>query len=128
VLRTLLTIAVTLTLILSACARSGGNDEPGVAKPSDGRVYVQVINRNALPMEVSALSGGINHRMGTVHPGMSTQFFLPQNLSNSSVRFEARTSGGGQPFRSGDLQLVPRAIVQFTIASQLFSSTVERRY
>jgi hypothetical protein len=124
----LLTTAIALILASSACARSGGNDEPGQAQPSDGRVYVQVINRNALPMEVSALSGGINHRMGTVHPGMSTQFFLPQNLSNSLVRFEARTSGGGQPFRSGDLQLVPRAIVQFTIASQLFSSTVDRRY
>ena len=124
-LRTVLATAVALILTSSACARSGGNDEP---KPADGRVYVQVINRNALPMEVYAQSGGIIHRMGVVHPGMSTQFFLPQNLSNSSVRFEARTSGGGQPFRSGDLQLVPRAIVQFTIASQLFSSTVERRY
>jgi hypothetical protein len=127
VLRTLLTTAIALILTSSGCARSRGSDEPRPER-SDGRVYVQVINRNALPMEVYALSGGINHRMGTVHPGMSTQFFLPQNLSNSSVRFEARTSGGGQPFRSGDLQLVPRAIVQFTIASQLFSSTVERRY
>ena len=118
---------LALLLTSSACARSGGNDEPE-PKPSDGRVYVQVINRNALPMEVYALSGGINHRMGTVHPGMSDQFFLPSNLSNSSVRFEAHTSGGGQPFRSGDLQLAPRAIVEFTIASQLFSSTVERRH
>jgi hypothetical protein len=119
--------AVLALVLISACGRSGSSDEPKPER-SDGRVYVQVINRNALPMEVSAMSGGINHRMGTVHPGMSTQFFLPQNLSNSSVRFEARTSGGGQPFRSSDLQLVPRAIVQFTIASQLFSSTVERRY
>ena len=124
-LRRFFAAVVALVLTSSGCARSGGSDEP---KPTDGRVYVQVINRNALPMEVYAQSGGINHRMGVVHPGMSTQFFLPQNLSNSSVRFEARTSGGGQPFRSGDLQLVPRAIVQFTIASQLFSSTVERRY
>src|SRR5215208_2557382 len=108
---------LALLLTSSACARSDGNDEPE-PKPSDGRVYVQVINRNALPMEVYALSGGINHRMGTVHPGMSDQFFLPSNLSNSSVRFEAHTSGGGQPFRSGDLQLAPRAIVEFTIASQ----------
>lgn len=124
-----LTALATIALILtsSACARSGGTDEP-TPKTSDGRVYVQVINRNALPMEVYALSGGINHRMGTVHPGMSSQFFLPQNLSNSLVRFEARTSGGGQPFRSGDIQLAPGAIVEFRLAPQLFSSTVERRY
>ena len=120
-------LAVAAALLLFACARSGGSDEPTPDR-SDGRVYVQVINRNALPMEVYAQAGGINHRMGTVHPGMSSQFFLPENLSNSSVRFEARTSGGGQPFRSGDLQLVPRAIVEFRIAPQLFSSTVERRY
>lgn len=124
-LRRLLATAAALVLTSSACARSAPDDDP---KPRDGRVYVQVINRNALPMEVSALAGGINHRMGTVHPGMSSQFFLPQNFSNSSVRFEARTSGGGQPFRSGDLQLEPRAIVEFTIAAQLFSSTVDRRY
>jgi hypothetical protein len=121
-------LSAMLALVLaSACARSRASDEPQPER-SDGRVYVQVTNRNALPMEVYALSAGINHRMGTVHPGMSDQFFLPQNLSNSSVRFEARTSGGGQPYRSGDLQLVPRAIVEFTIASQLFSSTVQRRY
>jgi hypothetical protein len=127
VLRTAFPIAIALILTSSACARSGGKDEPG-PKSGDGRVYVQVRNRNALPMEVSALSGGITHRMGTVHPGMSSQFFLPENLSNSSVRFEAHTSGGGQPFRSGDLLLAPSAIVEFTIAAQLFSSTVERRY
>ncbi len=126
-LRSLLATAVALILASSACGRSARSNEPNPER-SDGRVYVQVINRNALPMEVSAHSGGINHRMGTVHPGMSTQFFLPQNLSNSSVRFEARTSGGGQPFRSADVQLVPQGIVQFTIAPQLFSSTVERRY
>jgi hypothetical protein len=125
--RTALAIAIALIVTSSGCASSSGNDEPE-PKTSDGRVYVQVINGNALPMEVSALSGGINHRMGTVHPGMSTQFFLPQNLSNSLVRFEARTSGGGQPFRSGDIQLIPGAIVEFRLAAQLFSSTVERRH
>ena len=118
---------IALLLTSSACARSGGNNQPN-PKAVEDRVYVQVINRNALPMEVYAMSGGINHRMGTVHPGMSSQFFLPQNLSNSLVRFEARSSGGGQPFRSGDLQLVPGAIVEFRLASQLFSSTVERRH
>jgi hypothetical protein len=114
-------------LTSSACARSGDNDEPAPQR-SDGRVYVQVINRNALPMEVSVMSGGITHRMGTVHPGMSGNFLIPQNLNSSSVSFEARTSGGGPAFRSGNLTLIPQAIVEFRIAAQLFSSTVERRY
>jgi hypothetical protein len=79
-------------------------------------------------MDVYASGAGITHRMGTVHPGMSGQFFLPQNLiGGGSVRFEARPSGGGQPFRSGDLLLAPKAIVEFIIAPQLFNSTVTRR-
>ena len=81
-------------------------------------------------MEVFAsTASGMNHRMGTVNPGMNSQFFLPQNLIGSgSVRFEARPSGGGQPFRSGDILLAPGSIVDFTIAPQLFSSTVDRRH
>jgi hypothetical protein len=126
VLRGLRIVVPVLLLTASACARSGGGDEP---EPSEARVYVQVMNRHALPMEVYATGSGINHRMGTVNPGMNTQFFLPQNLVGSNaVRFEARPSGGGQPFRSGDILLAPGAIVEFTIAPQLFSSTVERKY
>lgn len=125
-LRGLRIVLPVLLLTASACARSGGSDEP---QPSEGRVYVRVSNRHALPMEVYATASGINHRMGTVNPGMNSQFFLPQNLVGSgAVRFEARPSGGGQPFRSGDLLLAPGSIVEFNIASQLFSSTVERRH
>jgi hypothetical protein len=126
VLRGLRLVVPVLLLTASACARSGGSDEP---EPSEGRVYVGVTNRNALPMEVYAMAAGITHRMGTVHPGMASQFFLPQNLiGGGSVRFEARPSGGGgQPFRSGELLLAPKAIVEFVIAPQLFNSTVIRR-
>jgi hypothetical protein len=126
VLRGLGVVVPALLLTASACARSGAGDEP---EPSEGRVYVGVTNQHALPMEVYALASGITHRMGTVHPGMGSQFFLPQNLVGSgSVRFEARPSGGGPPFRSGDLLLAPGAIVEFMIAAQLFNSTVTRRH
>jgi hypothetical protein len=125
VLRGVRLVVPTILLIAAACARSGGSEEP---QPSEGRVYVGVTNQHALPMEVYALASGITHRMGTVHPGMATQFFLPQNLVGSgSVRFEARPSGGGPPFRSGDLLLARGAIVEFVIAAQLFNSTVTRR-
>jgi hypothetical protein len=79
-------------------------------------------------MEVSAVGSGIAHRMGTVHPGMAGHFVVPPNLiGNGSVLFEARPSGGGQPFRSEDLLLEPGAVVDFAIAPQLFNSTVTRR-
>jgi hypothetical protein len=126
VLRRLRIVVPVLLLTASACAHSGGSDEP---QPSEGRVYVGVANRHALPMEVYAMASGITHRMGTVSPGMSSQFFLPQNLvGGGSVRFEARPSGGGPPFRSGDLLLAPGAIVEFVIAAQLFNSTVTRQH
>jgi hypothetical protein len=79
-------------------------------------------------MEVYALGSGINHRLGTVHPGMAGHFVLPPNLiGSSSVRLEARPSGVGRPFQSGELLLSPGAVVDFVIAPQLFSSTVTQR-
>jgi hypothetical protein len=113
-----------LLLTASACARSSG----GEAAPSPGSVEVAVTNQNALPMEVYASGSGINHRMGTVHPGMNSHFVVPQTLvGNNSVQFEARPSGGGQPFRSGEVLLAPGSLIQFRIAPQLFNSTVTRR-
>jgi hypothetical protein len=124
VLSGLRVVVSALLLTAPACAHSGG----GEAIPAAGLVEVQVTNQHALPMEVYALGSGINHRMGTVLPGMDSHFVVPQNLiGNGSVRFEARPSGGGQPFRSGDLLLAAGAIVEFRIAAQLFNSTVTRR-
>lgn len=123
-LRGLRVVVPALLLTASACAHSGG----GAAAPTAGSVEVQVTNRNALPMEVYASGSGINHRMGTVHPGMGGHFVIPQNLVGSgSVQFEARPSGGGQPFRSGEVLLAPGSLIQFQIAAQLFNSTVTLR-
>lgn len=125
-LRRLGVLVPALLLTASACARSGAGDEP---EPNEGRASVEVTNRHALPMEVYAFGSGITHRMGTVHPGMAGHFSVPQNLIGSgSVLFEARPSGGGRPFRSGDLLLAPGAVVDFVIAAQLFNSTVTRRH
>jgi len=124
VLRGLRFLVPVLLLTAYACARPSG----GEAAPTAGTVEVSVTNQNALPMEVYASGSGINHRMGTVHPGMDSHFVLPQNLvGNGSVQFEARPSGGGQPFRSGEVLLAPGSLIQFQIAAQLFNSTVTRR-
>ena len=114
----------TLLLVL-ACARSGGEAAP---TSGSGRVELEVTNGNALPMQVYASGSGITHRVGTVHPGMEAHFVIPQNLVGSgAVQFEARPSGGGQPFRSGEILLAPGTLIQFEIAAQLFNSTVTRR-
>jgi hypothetical protein len=118
-------LVLALLLVAPACARSGGEAAPNTGS---GRVELEVTNRNALPMEVYATGSGITHRVGTVHPGMEGNFLIPQNLVGSgSVLFEARPSGGGQPFRSGEILLAPGTLVQFQIAAQLFNSTVVRR-
>ena len=117
-------LVVPALLTVPACAHSGG----GEAAPTAGTVEVAVTNQNALPMEVYASGSGINHRMGTVYPGMDSHFVLPQNLvGNGSVQFEARPSGGGQAFRSGEVLLGPGSLIQFQIGAQLFNSTVTRR-
>ena len=117
-------IVPALLLAVSACSRSS----PGAPAPAAGTVEVSVTNQNALPMEVYASGSGINHRIGTVYPGMGGHFMIPQNLvGNGSVRFEARPSGGGQPFRSGDIMLGSGSLIRFVIAPQLFNSTVTRQ-
>ena len=114
----------TLLLTLGACSQSGG----GEVKPSDIPVSVEVTNQHALPMEIAAVGSGIVQRLGTVHPGMSSHFKIPNTLiGNGSIQLEARPSGGGQPFRSGEVLLAPGAVLDFTIAAQLFNSTVTRR-
>jgi hypothetical protein len=114
-----------LLLTAGACARSTGGET--AAADASAKVEVRVNNQNALPMEVYASGSGINHRMGTVYPGMDAHFTVPQNLvGGGSVVFEVRPSGGGRAFRSGELLLTPRSLIQILIASQLFSSTVNQ--
>jgi hypothetical protein len=123
-LRGLGILVPALLLTASACAHSGG----GEVQPTEIPTYLEVTNQHALPMDIYALGSGITHRMGTVHPGMAGHFVVPQTLiGNGSVRLEARSSGGGQPFRSEDLLLAPGAVVDFVIAPQLFNSTVTQR-
>jgi hypothetical protein len=124
-LRGLRVLVPGLLLTASACAHSSDGDE---LEPTGTPVSVEVTNQHALPMEVYVLGSGITHRLGTVYPGMGGHFVVPQNLiGNSSVRFEARPSGDGQPFRSGDLLLAPGTVVDFVIAARLFNSTVTHR-
>ncbi len=117
-------LVTALVLMTPACSGSGGGDVEPVRK----RVTVEVENQHALPMEIHAIGSGINHRLGTVHPGMRGTFEIPQNLiGSSSVMLEARPSDTGRSFRSGDLLVTPGSVLDFIITQQLFSSTVVQR-
>ena len=120
-LRRLLVSALLVTA--PACSHSGSS-QPG---PDLRTVKVEVTNQNALPMEIYAFGSGITQRLGTVHPGMDGHFVVPPTMvGNGSVVCEARPSGGGKAFRSGEILLAPDALIEFQIASQLFNSTVTR--
>jgi hypothetical protein len=124
VLRGLGVLVPGLLLSVCACTHSGG----GEVRPIDEQVSVEVTNRHALPMEIYAVGSGITHRLGTVNPGLSSHFLLPQNLiGSSSVELEARAGGNLRPFRSGEILLSPGSVVDFVIGAQLFNSTVTLR-
>ncbi|HEY8197460.1 MAG TPA: hypothetical protein VIG04_10800 [Gemmatimonadales bacterium] len=119
-----LKVLVPGLLTVWACSHSGS----GEVRPTEKPVSIEVTNRHALPMEIYAVGSGINHRLGTVHPGLSSHFVLPQNLIGSSaVELEARAGGNIRPFRSGEILLSPGSVVDFVIGAQLFNSTVTLR-
>jgi hypothetical protein len=79
-------------------------------------------------MEVTIIGGGTSHRLGMVHPGMSSRFEIPSGmLRNGSVVFQANPSVSSQIYRSGEFLLSPGQIVDLTIASVIFNSVTSIR-
>lgn len=109
-----------LLLTSSACAHGGG-----AARPTDSAIRLQVTNHYSLPMEVYVAGSGINHRLGTVLPGMVSWFVLPEaTVGNGPVEFQAHPTADARALaRSGELLLAHGQVVQFVIATPLFNST-----
>jgi hypothetical protein len=109
----------------AACGHGPAHDEP---QPIDQPVRVEARSNYALPVDLYAVGSGITHRLGTVHPGMSASFTIPQNLlAGNGVELQARSSPSARGFTSEELLLRPGTVVDFWIAPQLFSSTVTLR-
>lgn len=122
--RRALVLVVGLLTSVDACAPRPAE----VVEPALNPVRAEVTNNFALAMEVFAVGSGINHRMGTVHPGMVGRFVLPLNLiGGNPVEFQAHTLGTRQQFRSQALLLAPGAVVDIVIATVLFNSTATIR-
>ena len=101
---------------------------PTSPSPNDNPVRVRGHQRHPLAIEVYAIGTGIDQRLGTVHPGMNSEFVIPPNLTTSGgVELQA-VAGGQQPaFRSGPLLLAPGSVVDLIVTPQLFNSTVTLR-
>ena len=115
-----------LLLAASACGRASSGEEPG---PVHDPVRTEVMSNYAIPLEIFVSGSGINHKLGTIYPGTTRSFVVPQNLSGGqAVEFEAHpTAPGGPQFRSGPVLLAPGRVIDFKITPQLFNSTVTVR-
>ena len=125
--RASLLLVPLLLLAVPACARGGAEAEEQL-QPVDMPVRLEVTNNFALPIEIEAIGSGVTHRVGTVHPGMSAHFTLPQNLMGSGgVELIAHPTASSDSFRSDPLLLAPGTIVDFHVTPQLFNSTATLR-
>lgn len=117
---------VLVSGLLLATAACGSGRAPG---PTGDTVRIDVTNNFALPLDIFAIGSNITHRLGVVHPGMTTRFTLPPAMiGNGSVELQARPSApGSQQARSGALLLDPGDTVTFLITAQLFNSTATIR-
>jgi hypothetical protein len=120
-MRRLLIAAIAL-LLVGGCSRNAPGD-PG-PMTEGARVYLEVTNNFALAVEVSAVSAGINQRLGMVHPGMQAHFTLPQALINGrQIEFVVAPSASTTQYRSAEMILYPGEIVDLQVAAVLFNST-----
>ena len=105
-------------LLCSACLATqrpiGGFDSP---PPEGSTVQLLVTNNYGFPIEVFAVGGGAQYRMGTVLPGLPGRFVLRQAMvGNGTVEFVARPGDRNPAIRSGPLLLSPGNIVELDIA------------
>jgi hypothetical protein len=111
----------------AACAHHRGRTtDPGAVHPA--AVFLNVTNNSALPMVVYAVGSGIDYRLGTVSPGISSRYtFPPSMIGNGPLEIQARPSGGGVLIRSGQLLLSPGQVVDFKIEDSQVNSTTTVR-
>ena len=114
-----------LLLTGTACSRHRSEEPQPVGSP----VRIEVRNKYGLPMEVYAVGAGTRYRLGVVHPGMLSQFVVPNTvLGSGPVEFQAQPSAtSGELARSGPLLLSPGTVVDFVIGARLFNSTATIR-
>jgi hypothetical protein len=121
-------IVLVLLLVAGQACRRGSDETRLPADPVASPVRIEVVNNQPLPVEISIVGAGVNHRLGTVHPGMSAHFDVPAGMvGNGSLELLATSSASRQAARSGPLLLSPGAVVDFVVARPPFNSTATVR-
>lgn len=108
-------------LLVASCGR---RTNTGDVTPHSAPANLFVTNHYSEAMEVTAVTAGINHRLGVVSPEVERHFVLPAALlaAGGQIEFQATPSGTGPTARTGSLQIAPGDIVDFIITAQLFNS------
>ena len=97
----------------------------GIADEPNDSVVVNVTNNYAIPMEVYAVGGGTDYRMGVVSPAIPRQFVLRRAMlaSDRQVSFVAQASGRGPRVQTEPIWLQSGdVIVDFEISTVLIGS------
>jgi hypothetical protein len=120
-------ILLSLLLLAGSACRRASEEGPLPADPIQSPISIDVVNNQPLPVEIFIVGAGVNHRLGTVHPGMTAHFEVPPGMvGNGSLELQARSSSN-RTARSGPLLLSPGAIVDFVVARPPFNSTATLR-
>ena len=121
-------ILIAVMLIAGQACRRASDEAPLPADPLATPIQIEVKNNQPLPVEVFIVGSGVNHRLGTVHPGMAAHFEVPAGMvGNGSLELQANANDNRQPARSGPLLLSPGAIVDFVVNRPPFNSTATIR-
>ena len=120
-------ILIAILLIAGQACRRASDEEPATPTPVKAPVSIEVVNNQPLPVEILIAGSGINHRLGTVHPGMKAHFEVPPAMVGSGSLELQAVSTGSRPARSGPLLLSPGAIVDFVVNRPPYSSTATIR-
>jgi hypothetical protein len=118
-----------VSLLMSTACAYGTRTTTDAIRPGEpaGAVHLNVTNLSGGPMEVYAAGRGTSYRIGTVFPGLSSQFVVrPAMTVNGAVEFVAR-SGEVRFFRSGPILLAPGAVVDLRLEDNPTLSTATVR-
>ncbi len=124
----LLTLVTGQVLTASACAYGTGTArDTWRAEEPAGAVQLNVTNHSGSPMEIYVTGTGTSYRIGTVFPGLTSNFVLRPGMAvNAPVEFMAR-SNGPSVVRSGRFMLVPGDVVDFELATTPVNSVATVR-
>lgn len=117
--RTILAAAAVAALLSTGCAAPMADGDDSVAGTQSATVTVE--NHNWSDVNVYALVGATQHRLGTVVTSSEESFLLPRALiaSSGTVRFRVSLIGSEETHTTAAIQVHVGDHVEFTVKNHL---------